>query len=78
MPQDIPVTCDSCGKKFSIKHTLSCPKGGIVLVQHDDVVKEWVALGARALVPSAVSYEMENKQYDSTGGEERGRSVAGR
>ena len=23
MPQDIPATCDGCGKKFSIKHALS-------------------------------------------------------
>ena len=27
MPQDIPATCDGCGKKFSIEHALSCPKG---------------------------------------------------
>ena len=35
MPQDIPATCDGCGKKFSIKNALSFPKGGIVLVRHD-------------------------------------------
>ena len=28
MPQDIPATCDGCGKKFSIDHVLSCLKGG--------------------------------------------------
>ena len=28
MPQDIPATYDGCGKKFSIEHALSCPKGG--------------------------------------------------
>ena len=33
------------------------PKGGLILAQHDDVAKEWVALGARALVPSAISNE---------------------
>ena len=31
MPQDIPATCDGCGKKFSIEHAVSCPKGGLVL-----------------------------------------------
>ena len=36
---------------------MSRPKGGLVLVQHDDAAKEWVALGAWALVPSAITYE---------------------
>ena len=36
MPQDIPATCDGCGKKFLIEHTLSCPKGGIVLARNDE------------------------------------------
>ena len=57
MPQDIPTTCDGCIKKFSIEHALSCPKGGLVLARHDDAAKEWGALGARALVPSAITYE---------------------
>ena len=52
MPQYIPTTCDGCGKKFSIEHSLSCPKGGLVLARHDDAAKEWGALGAQALVPS--------------------------
>ena len=57
MPQDIPATCDSCGKRFLIKHTLSCPKGGLVLARHDDAAKEWGDLGSRARVPSAITYE---------------------
>ena len=57
MPQDIPTTCDSCGKKFSIEHALSCPKGGLVLSRHDDAAKEWGALGSRALVPIAITYK---------------------
>ena len=57
MPQDIPATCDGCGKKFSIQHALSCPKEGLVLAQHDDSAKEWGALGGRTLVPSAITYE---------------------
>ena len=31
MPQDIPATCDGCGKKFLIKHALSFPKVGLFL-----------------------------------------------
>ena len=57
MPQDISATCYGCGKKFSIDHTLSCPKGGLVLARRDDAAKEWGALGAWALVPSAITYE---------------------
>ena len=57
MPQDIPATCDCCGKKFLIEHTLSCPKAGPVLTLHDDAAKEWGALGSYALVPSAITYE---------------------
>ena len=55
MPQDIPTTCDCCGKKFSIDHAISCPKGGLVLARHDDVVKEWGVLGAWSLIPSAIT-----------------------
>ena len=39
MPQDIPATCDGCGKRLSREHALSCPKGGLVLEQHNDAAK---------------------------------------
>ena len=32
-------------------------RGGLDLAHHDDSAKEWVALGARALVPSNITYE---------------------
>ena len=54
-PQDIPATCDGCGKKFLIEHDLSCPKGGLVMARHGDAAKEWGALGARALVPRVIT-----------------------
>ena len=57
MPQDIPATCDGCGKKFLIGHALSCPKGGLVLAWHDDAAKEWGTLGSRALFPCAISHQ---------------------
>ena len=44
MPQDIPATCNGCGKRFSIEHALSCPKGGLVLARHNDAVNEWDTL----------------------------------
>ena len=57
MPQDIPETCDGCGKKFLIEHAPSCPKGALVLARHDETAKEWGALGSRALVPIAITYK---------------------
>ena len=59
MPQDIPATCDGCGKKFLIEHALSFPKVSLVLARHNDAVKEWGALGARAIVPSAITYKQK-------------------
>ena len=57
MPQDVPKNCDGCGKRFSIEHALSCPKGGLVLVRQDDAAKEWGSLVSWALIPSAITYE---------------------
>ena len=71
MPQDIPATCDGCGKKFSIEHALSYLKVGLVLAWHDAAAKEWGALEARSLVPSAITYEPKincsTVQGESTG-----------
>ena len=73
MPQDIPVTCDS--KKLSIEQALSFPKGGLVLVRHNDSAKEWGALGSRALFSSSITYEPKinsrTVQGDRTGAEAR-------
>ena len=57
MSQDIPATCDGCGKNFLIEHALSCPKGGLVMARQNEAAKEWGALGYRALIPSAITYE---------------------
>ena len=77
MLQDIPATCDGCGKKFSIEHALSCPKGGLVLARHNDNAKEWCALGYQALVPSAITYEPKINSRTVQGGGDRGKNAAG-
>ena len=51
---------DVCGKKFSIEHALSFPKGGLVLERHDDAAKAWGALGAQAPFPSAIALQTKN------------------
>ena len=76
MPQDIPATCDCYGKKLSIEHALSFPKEGLVLARHDKTAQNWGALGARALVPSAITYEpkINSRTVQGRGpGPERGR-----
>ena len=44
MHQDIPATCDGCGKRFSINNAPSFQKGGFVLARHDDAAKEWCGI----------------------------------
>ena len=57
IPQDTPATFNGFGKRFLIEHTLSIPKGGLVMARHDDAAKEWGPLGDRALIPSTISYK---------------------
>ena len=71
MPQDIPATCNGCGEKFLIEHSLSCPREGLVLAHHNTAAKEWGALGARALVPSVISYEPKINSRTVQGGRTR-------
>jgi hypothetical protein len=56
-PLGLPDGCDGCGQKFSVGHALTCKKGGLVLLRHNDVAAEWHQLCAQALTPSAVSDE---------------------
>ncbi len=35
-PQNCPATC-GCGARFSIEHSLSCPKGGFPSIRHRDL-----------------------------------------
>jgi hypothetical protein len=66
---DLPDRCDGCGQKFSVGHAMSCKKGGLVLLRHNDVAAEWHHLCAQALTPSAVSDEpLIHSGRDSTVG----------
>ena len=67
MLQEIPATCNGCGTKLWIEHVLSFPKGGLVLEWHDDTAKECGALGARALVPSAITYKSKINRWTVQG-----------
>ena len=52
---NFPTYCDGYVKKFSVPHALSCTKEGLVLTRKNDAAKEWGALSARSLSPSAIS-----------------------
>ena len=56
-PTNLCSHCDGCKAGFTVEHALSCKKGGLVCVRHDDVRDEAGALAAMALTSSKVSYE---------------------
>ena len=39
VPLNLITDCDGCGKKFSVPHALSCPKGGLFMAWHNDAAK---------------------------------------
>jgi hypothetical protein len=57
LPKSLPPMCDGCGQKFSVSHAMSCKKGGLVLIRHNDVKDEWNHLCSQAFTPSNVSDE---------------------
>ncbi len=54
---DLPDKCDGCGAPFTMEHAVSCKQGGLILRRHNDLCKEWHALCAQALTPTAVTDE---------------------
>ncbi len=56
-PPKLPSKCDGCGVPFTLEHALCCSKGGHPIIRHNDLCKEWHALCAQALTPSAVTDE---------------------
>jgi hypothetical protein len=56
-PRTLPSKCDGCSQDFTVEHALSCKKGGLVSLRHNDVAYEWHQLCAQALTPSAVTDE---------------------
>ena len=51
--------CDACQVPLTVEHDLSCKKGVLVDLRHDDVADEAGELASLALTPSRVSYEPE-------------------
>ena len=57
VPIGLQPKCDGCYKDFTVTHALSCKTGGLVILRHNELAKEWHRLCAQALTPSAVSDE---------------------
>jgi hypothetical protein len=53
-PPDLPSQCDGCLDKFSVRHALSCKKGGLVISRYNEIQDALSDLAFRALFPSAV------------------------
>ena len=56
-PTSLPHRCEGCNERFTVEHALSCPKGGLVLLRHNDLSAEFGSLCAQALTNSNVQRE---------------------
>jgi len=56
-PLDMPRHCDGCGERMTVEHALSCKKGGLVHIRHDDVASEFANLCRHATSSSRVQRE---------------------
>jgi len=56
-PTSLPQQCAGCDDPFTIAHAMSCKKGGLVSLCHNDLKAEWHHLCSQALTPSAISDE---------------------
>ena len=56
-PKGLQDRCDGCSDKFCVGRALSCKKGGLITMRHDDVKAEWQSLCAKALSSLACTDE---------------------
>ena len=49
--------CDGCAAPFTVEHGLSCKKGSLVSIRHDDVRNEAGVLAGQALTTGKITYE---------------------
>ena len=56
-PPGLQPNCDGCGHQLTVRHALSCKKGGLVHSRHNEIRDELVDLASKAFSPSAVRDE---------------------
>ena len=71
-PLNMPSKCDGCGAKLTVDHALSCKKGGLVHMRHDDIGGEIRWLASCALSHSRV----EREPYINSSVGRRAREIA--
>jgi len=54
-PISLPQQCIGCGDPFTVKHAMTCKKGGLVTQCHNDLKAEWHHLCTQALTPAIVT-----------------------
>jgi hypothetical protein len=57
LPSNFPQKCDGCDAPFTLQHALSCKKGGLVIIRHNEVQDKLAHLATKAFTPSAVRDE---------------------
>ena len=60
-PPDMCKKCDGCGENFTLSHALSCKKGGLIIMRHNEIEDELGDLLSQALTPLAVRDEPSMK-----------------
>lgn len=57
-PTNLPLWCDGCTKhRFDVDHAMSCKKGGMVFLRHNEVAAEFGQMCVKATTLGSVSYE---------------------
>ncbi|KAL7474427.1 hypothetical protein ACHAW6_000401 [Cyclotella cf. meneghiniana] len=56
-PTNHPDQCDGCSASLTLEHGLSCKRGRLVSIHHDDVRNEWAHLCSIALTNSQIVTE---------------------
>ena len=68
-PLNLPSACDGCGKHFDVEHALTCKKGGLVHIRHDNGADKFAQLCSQAYSHTRV--QREPKIHSGTGRRDR-------
>ena len=56
-PTGLPHTCDGYSTHFTVDNAMTCKKGGLILLSHNNLQGEWHHLCTTVLTPSTVTDE---------------------
>jgi hypothetical protein len=59
-PPDLPIQCDGCQQKYSVRHALECKRGGLVVSQHNEIRDELSDLASKAFSPPRFATNQES------------------